>query len=54
MNDNQKYALLQRLEQKIPCVPDVAPYYLPYAHMTTQAIYYGSDLDGAASYIISE
>lgn len=54
MNDNRKYALLQRISQKTPCAPDVSPYYMPYTHMTTQAIYYGSDLDGVTSYIISE
>lgn len=54
MNDNWKYALLQRLVQKTPCAPDVYPYYIPYAHLTTQTICYSSDHDGATPYIISE
>lgn len=54
MNDNWKYALLRRLAQKTPCVPDVSPYYMSYAYLVIQAIHYGSDHDGAASYIISE
>ena len=54
MNDNCKYALLRRNAQKTPCVPDVSPYYMSYAHLAAQAIHYSSDHDGAAFYIISE